>query len=831
MDDQTVVRDNSEDFRQMSDRLPEILPGFDLLNEVGRGGMGIVYRAQDKSLRREVAVKVLKVGYVSDSGAAVRFIEEARITGQLQHPGIPAVYQVGTLASGQPFLAMKLIKGDTLDALLKQNVRIDPLSIFEAIAQAVGFAHAHGVIHRDLKPANVMVGSFGEVQVMDWGLAKVLTPGRESSRNTVARSAEVSASTVIKSQHDSDGSETQVGSVMGTPAYMAPEQAAGEIDKVDARSDVFGLGAILCVILTGKPPFGGDSIESVRLAAMRGNTEEAFSRLDSSGADPGVVALCKNCLAFEPANRPASGNEVASAVAELRRAADDRARQAERDRLAAEVRAAEQSKRRRAVQWAAGVVVGVLALGVVGTGIGLYRAEQARRAAVKAERATEEKRKEAEAAREAEETQKKLAQAKEAEANAVVKFFQDHVFAAGRPREQDGGQGSTLSLHNAILSSLPALDTAFPDQPLVEARLRLTLGNTFSYLGEPKRASQQYELALKLFTRYRGQKHADTFASMNNLASSYFTLNRHAEALALREKVLKLQKEVLKHDDPNVLATMSSLANSYAAANRLDEALKLREDVLKAQKRVLPPGHPDTLATMNNLALSYFNMNRQDEALKLHEEILELRKRLLTPDHPDTLKTMNNLALSYFAQKRYAEALKLYEQVLTARKRVLPKDHPDTLKTMMGVAWSLLELNRGAEAIPVIDECVKHSVGKAVHPGLVPSMVDLRLRYYLNTTNPAGCRATAELWEELNRTDAASLYEAARLRSITATVQSAAGGADAKRLASEDANKAMNWLTKAVAAGYTQVATLKTNPSFAALHKRADFKKLVAEQK
>src|SRR5712692_8013114 len=147
-------------------------PGYELIDEIGHGGMGVVYRARDNALDRDVAVKLLAERYPSDSLPAQRFLTEARITGQLQHPGIPAVHQVGTLANGRPFLAMKLIKGNTLEAILKG--RADPsaergrlLGVFEAVCQAVGYAHAHQVIHRDIKPSNVMVGAFGEVQVMD----------------------------------------------------------------------------------------------------------------------------------------------------------------------------------------------------------------------------------------------------------------------------------------------------------------------------------------------------------------------------------------------------------------------------------------------------------------------------------------------------------------------------------------------------------------------------------------------------------------------------------------------------------------------------------------
>jgi WD40 repeat protein/serine/threonine protein kinase len=416
--------------------LPAI-PGFELRDEVGRGGMGVVYRARDLTLDREVAVKILQEMYAPDSATAARFVEEARITAQLQHPGIPAVYQVGTLAGGRPFLAMKLIKGRTLDALVKAKAPIDALAVFEAISQAVGYAHAHDVIHRDLKPSNVMVGAFGEVQVMDWGLAKVLAGPGQPKAETSADPEATTAPTQIRSARESDGHFTQAGSVLGTPAYMAPEQAAGEVDKIGTRADVFGLGAILCVLLTGRPPFEGQGPEGVRLNAVRGRTDQALARMADCGADTDVVALCKRCLAFEPADRPPTANEVAAAVAGLRRAADERVKQAERDRLAAEVRAAEQAKRRRWVQRAAVAVAAVLLLGVGGTTAGLMWADAARRAAEAAERETELKRQEADSARHETEVKREEAEAaRQAEAelrrNAEETLYLNRITLADR---------------------------------------------------------------------------------------------------------------------------------------------------------------------------------------------------------------------------------------------------------------------------------------------------------------------------------------------------------------------------------------------------------------
>src|SRR5262249_20870458 len=161
------------------------------------------------------------------------------------------------------------------------------LAVFEAICQAVGYAHAHRVIHRDLKPANIMVGAFGEVQVMDWGLAKAL--GENTPATAEALAAEETRAWTEFHPTPKAGPHTQAGSLVGTPSFIPPEQALGEIDKVNERADVFGLGAVLAVILTGKPPYVGESFESVRVQAARGKLDDCFARLDVCGAEPGLI--------------------------------------------------------------------------------------------------------------------------------------------------------------------------------------------------------------------------------------------------------------------------------------------------------------------------------------------------------------------------------------------------------------------------------------------------------------------------------------------------------------------------------------------------------------
>lgn len=347
---------------------PPRMSGYILQERLGSGGMGIVWRAKDLSLERDVAVKMLKSEFLKeryrrDGAVAGRFLDEARITGQLQHPGIPAVYHVGKLENDRPFFAMKLVKGRSLDKMLKEKASINTMAVFEQIAQAVGYAHAHGVLHRDLKPANVMVGAFGEVQVMDWGLAKVLGTPETYQKRTAGL-------TIISSARDSDHA-TSYGSLLGTPAFTPPEQAVGEIEQMSERSDVFGLGAILCNLLTGQPPYVGHDEKETKLLAKRGKLDAAYERLADCGGDPDLIGLCMKCLQADAADRMANGTEVANAVARLRADAEERAKQAEIDRARAEVRVGEQRWRRRVqLRYSAALVATLLA----GTGIAAWMA-------------------------------------------------------------------------------------------------------------------------------------------------------------------------------------------------------------------------------------------------------------------------------------------------------------------------------------------------------------------------------------------------------------------------------------------------------------------------
>jgi serine/threonine-protein kinase len=354
---------------------------YEFVAEIARGGMGAVLKARDPALGRDLALKILLDCHRERTDLVDRFVEEAQICGQLQHPGVVPVYELGTLGNRRPFFTMKLVKGRTLAELLEERTEPDLprfLSIFEAVCQTVAYAHARGVIHRDLKPSNVMVGSFGEVQVMDWGLAKVLLRDGQAVREEREARTETVVAT-LRSQGNSELS--QAGSVLGTPAYMAPEQARGEIDLVDRRADVFALGSILCEVLTGRPAFLGGSAREILAVASRGDTADALACLCSCGADPDLLALARDCLAVVPNDRPAAAGVVADRVSAYLAGVQERLREAELARAQADARAEEERKRRRlALALAATIVV---AGGLAAAGwryIELQRIERARQA-------------------------------------------------------------------------------------------------------------------------------------------------------------------------------------------------------------------------------------------------------------------------------------------------------------------------------------------------------------------------------------------------------------------------------------------------------------------
>jgi serine/threonine protein kinase len=962
-----------------------VIGPYKLLEQIGEGGFGVVFMAeQQQPVRRKVALKVLKPG-MDTKEVIARFESERQALALMDHPNIARVLDAGATDSGRPYFVMELVRGVPITEFCDQN-RLAPearLKLFLDVCRAIQHAHHKGVIHRDIKPTNVLVTLHdGEpvATVIDFGVAKAMGPT-------------LTERTLF----------TPYGQMIGTPAYMSPEQAEMSGSDIDTRSDVYALGVLLYELLTGTTPLEGERLREVGIAEMQRLIcqEEAprpSTRLSALG-DAATVVAGNRGLDIKPFAQLLAGDldwVVMKALEKDRNRrydtpgsfAEDIDRYLRREAILARppstvYKVKKFTQRNRAAVLTTAVVATAL---LAGTAVATWQAVRATRAGTEAAAAADEARR-----------AKKDAEAREAEIKAVLQFVENQVFAAARPAGKAGGQGHEVTLRQAVEAALPFVEKSFRTEPLIEARLRLTLGTSFADLGDPCVAVEQLEAARALYTRHRGPDHPDTLtamnnlansyqtlgryadalklheatlarrkatrgpdhretlASMNNLANSYAALGRQADALALREATLALQKAKLGPDDADTLASMSNLANSYHALGRYADALALREATLTLQKARLGPDHPDTLAsmshlgssyyalgryreglkldeatlalqqarlgpdhpdtlasmnnlatayavvgrhadaatlyekalalqkaklgpdhpaalrTMNNLAASYDALCRYGDALTLREETFALRKAKLGPDHPDTLTSMNNLAISYTSvgrhldalalrdttlalQKaklgpdhpdtltsmynlaynygalgRHADALKLCEETLALRKAKLGADHPDTLRSMGSVAVCLVKLDRGAEAVPVIDDCVRHATGRVVHPGLIPGVMYLRLQHYERTKDAAGCRRTAEIWDSLKRTDAASLYNAACMWAVTAAVNRAADQSpEGNRQADAAADQAMTWLKQAVAAGYKNAAHIAQDKDLDALRDRAEFTKLVA---
>jgi serine/threonine-protein kinase len=338
---------------------------FRILRPHARGGLGEVFVAQDRELPREVALKQIQSHHAHDEMSRERFVREAEITGGLEHPGIVPVYGLGTYPDGRPYYAMRFIRGETLKEAIQRFHEADEASrdlgvrsvelrrllghLLEA-CHAIEYAHSRGVVHRDLKPSNIMVGKYGETLVVDWGLAKA------AGKDDLAARGGLSCEPVLQPRSGSTSEPTAMGKALGTPAYMSPEQAAGRIDLVGVRSDVYSLGATLYEILTGRAPVQGDSVDELLRRAERGDFPAP--RKIKPNVRGSLESICLKALAHEPADRYPT---AAALAADLERWLADEPIAAHRDRLSERV----DRWLRRHRAWAQAAAIGIVVVAAV----------------------------------------------------------------------------------------------------------------------------------------------------------------------------------------------------------------------------------------------------------------------------------------------------------------------------------------------------------------------------------------------------------------------------------------------------------------------------------
>jgi serine/threonine-protein kinase len=664
--------------------VPQGRGNYQLLGEIARGGMGVILKGHDTDLGRDVALKVLDGKLAKRPEVVQRFIEEAQIGGQLQHPGIVPVYELGLMADDCPYFTMKLIKGHTLASLFQQrrtpaDDRGRLLAIFESVCQTVAYAHSKGVLHRDLKPANVMVGAFGEVQVVDWGLAKVLRRGgvADEKRSMAPMNTVIET---VRSGPGSSGSDSMVGSVMGTPAYMSPEQAQGEVEMLDERADVFSLGAILCELLTGRPPYEHSESEPVVVQAAHAMLKPARDRLAACDADPALVRLCLDCLMTARETRPASAGSVAKTLHGYLVSVEERAQKAELSAAEARIKAAEERRARR-LTVALGGVIG-LALLVGGAGFWWVNREHGRR--------VEQTRKTVEAAfgesiglSQAGQPAEALASARRAlslaeggeadealleHARAFVAKAQEDVAAADREQKLvDADETLRSRLIDLRLQQIAALDNA----PR-EAELDAAFTQAFTDYGvdlegddvvpalkriRERSIAREVALALDDWGRLRRKVHG----ARSELAENLFVLAMDLDPDPVRQRM----RQAIAAGDKDTLRELSSPAN-------------------------LPALEPGSIYVISAELWDDSSAQKEQEVFR----ILEQARRLYPGDF------VLQAVAGYFYQTGYR-----FESALACRSAALSL-RPGDLGTRTRVAESQYSLGHLTDALATLRDCI-----------------------------------------------------------------------------------------------------------------------------
>ncbi len=697
---------------------------YKLLEAIGEGGMGTVWKAEQREpVKRLVALKLIKPGMDSKAVLA-RFDAERQALALMDHPNIAKILDGGTtgpnsksedrnskgeeratpvgsdfgfrasdFARGRPYFVMELVKGRPLTEYCdarRLSIK-DRLDLFVQICSAVQHAHQKGIIHRDLKPSNLLVTEHDGKpvpKVIDFGLAKALSaPGALTDRTLY----------------------TAFGTVVGTPLYMAPEQVGINALDVDTRSDIYALGVILYELLTGTTPLERQKLsqatwEEVRRVIREEEPQRPSTRLSSSDALPSLAAsrqteplkltrmvrgdldwIVMKCLEKDRARR----YETASALARdieryLRDEPVEASPPSRRYRLRKFAR-----KYRRLIATAAGFVLLVGA----GAGVSAWQAMRARQAE-----------RDALAARDDAAEQLRQAKRSEARASAVLKFFQDKVLSAARPKGQEGGLRRDVTVREALDRAEPEIAAAFGGEPLVEASIRNTLGVSYWYLGDQEKALKQQERAVALRRQELGPEDPETVGAMNDLAIVLDRMGKLAEEQKILEVVVAVKRRTLGPEDPSTLRSANNLAIALAMQGLLEDAVKLATETLEIQRRNEGPESIFTLRSMYNVAIMRRQLGRWAEARPLFDESLETLRRVFGPEHQDTLRVVNGLGELLLDQRRPVEARALFEEALKGQRSVLGPTRDETVLSMINLADTMRLQGRLDEARKLAEE-------------------------------------------------------------------------------------------------------------------------------
>jgi eukaryotic-like serine/threonine-protein kinase len=609
---------------------------YRILGLIGQGGMGTVYRAEQQNPQRIVALKVIRLG-VASAEHLRRFEQEAKLLGRLQHPGIAQIYEAGTANSGggdQPYFAMEFIDGwPLLQHANKRGLNTRArLELMAKICDAVNHAHQRGIIHRDLKPVNILVDESGQPKILDFGVARVTDSDTQATR------------------------QTDMGQLIGTLAYMSPEQVLADPLELDVRSDVYALGVILYELLAGKAPYDTErkALHEV-VQVIREEDPRPLSSINRRYRGD-VETIVAKALEKDKARRYASAAELG---ADIRRHLTDEPIVARPPSTAYQLQ--KFARRNKAFVAGTAAVFLVLVAGIIVSS------------------------REAMVARRAEQTAAKEA----ASANAVINFLQNDLLAQASAKNQSAAGGRLdpdIKVRTALDRAAARIEGKFDRQPEVEAAIRDTIGKTYEDLAQYAESQKQLERALDLERRVWGSANPKTLNTLNHLARTLWHQGKYQEAGALLGPALEIERRVLGPEHPDTLYCMNNLGNVYRAEDNDAQAEALYRPTLEIRRRVLGPEHPDTLISTNNLANVYWSQGNYPQAEALYSEAMETQRRVLGPEHPDTLLSMGNLAATYAKEAKDGQAEALFAQTLEISRRVLGPEHTRTLGFLSDLA-------------------------------------------------------------------------------------------------------------------------------------------------
>jgi tetratricopeptide (TPR) repeat protein/predicted Ser/Thr protein kinase len=630
--------------------LPGSIGPFKLLRQIGEGGMGIVILAQQENPTRTVALKVIHT-HVLSPRTLYRFKQEAETLARLQHPGVAQIYQIGTYETPQgdlPYIAMEYVEGERLD---HWNQKRSPslkerLELAALITEAVEHAHLKGVIHRDLKPGNILVTAEARPKIVDFGVARL---NDDDTRTTTLR--------------------TDLGSLMGTLTYMSPEQASGDPDAVDRRSDVYSLGVVFYELVTGKLPY---AIERAPLPeAVRVIREEEPTKLSTHlrTLRGDVETIVLKALEKDPARRYASAQELGD---DIRRYLADQPIHARPP--SALYQFSKFARRNKVLVGGAAAVALSLAAGTA-VSTRLYLKE---RDANQREREAREQ-----------------AQVDERHAEATAEFLIS-IFGGMDPAVALGAD--TELLRRLLGNARGRLALELADQPLVQARLRATLGRSYMALNLFDEAEVELKAAQQLLVKQFGPDDRRSIEVETSLAALLQRRGELEEAERAKSAALDRQERVLGAEAPDSLAARSALADNLMRQGRLREAETILRETLAEQERVLDADDPEIGDTRIALAQTLNYVGEYDEAQRLLEPLILARTERMGPDHPESIAALGTLGSTFSGMGRLEEAEAILRDVLERTQRVFGADNQQSYAVMNNLAHALNKRGKAAEA-------------------------------------------------------------------------------------------------------------------------------------